>query len=106
MNNNLGATIKLKRAELGLSVRDLAKLANINHTDVRKLEQNRIQKPSIKMLLSLSKVLNCNLLAIYLEDDEHYLYYQPIIESCSNLTKAQQESVLIYIQQIKNRGAL
>lgn len=106
MHNSLGSTIKSKRKELCLSVRDLAKLANINHTDVSKLEQNRIQKPSINMLLSLSKALNCNLLAAYLESDEKYLYYQPIIESCSELNKEQQESVLRYIQQIKDRGLL
>ena len=106
MKNNLGEIIKLNRKKAELSVRDLAKLSGINHTDVSKLEKNKIQKPSIKTLVSLSNVLNINLLAIYLEDSERYLYYQPIIENCSDLSKTQQEAVLEYIQQIKNRGTL
>lgn len=106
MKNNLGEIIQLNRKKAELSVRDLAKLSGINHTDVSKLEKNIIQKPSIKTLVSLSNVLNINLLAIYLEDSERYLYYQPIIENCSDLSKTQQEAVLEYIQQIKNRGTL
>lgn len=105
MKNSLGEIIKLNREKAGLSVRDLAKLSSINHTDVSKLEKNKIQKPSIKTLVSISNVLKINLLAIYLEDSERYLYYQPIIENCSDLTKSQQEAVLEYIQQIK-RGTL
>lgn len=106
MKNNLGKIIQLNREKAGLSVRDLAKSSGINHTDVSKLEKNKIQKPSIKVLVSLSNILNINLLAIYLEDSERYLYYQPIIESCSDLTKTQQKAVLEYIQQIKNGGEL
>ena len=102
MKNNLGKIIQLNREKEGLSVRDLAKRSGINHTDVSKLEKNKIQKPSIKTLISLSNVLNINLLAIYLEDSERYLYYQPIIENCSDLTKAQQQAVLGFIQQLKN----
>ncbi len=106
MKNNLGEIIQLNRENSGLSVRDLAKLSGINHTDVSKLEKNKIQKPSIRTLVSLSNVLNINLLAIYLEESERYLYYQPIIEMCSDLTKTQQDAVLEYIQQIKNGGTL
>lgn len=106
MRNSLGEIIHLNREKMGLSVRDLAKRSGINHTDVSKLEKNRIQKPSIKMLVSISNVLNINLLAVYLENDEHYLYYKPIIESCTNLNQQQLEEVLTFIQQIKNRGQL
>lgn len=106
MKNNLGKIIQLNREKVGLSVRDLAKRCGINHTDVSKLEKNKIQKPSIKSLVSLSNVLNINLLAIYLEDSERYIYYQPIIDGCSNLTKSQQKAVLDYIQQMKNGGTL
>ena len=35
MKNNLGEIIQLNRENAGLSVRDLAKLSSINHTDVR-----------------------------------------------------------------------
>mgnify|MGYP000143753620 FL=1 len=76
MINFIGKLIQEKRRALGLSVRKLAILANINHTDVTKLEHNKIQKPSINTLLSLSKILDVNLLAAYLEGEEKYLKYQ------------------------------
>ena len=106
MKDNLGEIIHLNRKRMGLSVRDLAKCSGINHTDVSKLEKNKIQKPSIKMLVSISNVLNINLLAIYLENYEYNLYYKPIIECCTNLSKPQLEEVLTFIRQIKNRGHL
>ena len=42
MKNNLGKIIQLNREKEGLSVRDLAKRSGINHTDVSKLEKNKI----------------------------------------------------------------
>lgn len=101
MHSDLGAIIKFHREEKELSVRELAKLANINHTDVSKLEHNRRLKPSIKMLLALSKVLQINLLAAYLEDDETYLVYKPIIDSCIGLNENQLKEVLTYINELK-----
>ena len=101
MDNDLGAIIKSHREEKGLSVRDLAKLANINHTDVSKLEHNKRLKPSIKMLLALSKVLQTNLLAAYLEDEENYLFYKPIIDGCTGLNEDQLKDVLTYINELK-----
>lgn len=101
MDNDLGAIIKSHREEKGLSVRDLAKLANINHTDVSKLEHNKRLKPSIRMLLALSKALQTNLIAAYLEDDENYLFYKPIIDSCIGLNEDQLKEVLTYINELK-----
>ncbi len=101
MHSDLGAIIKSRREERGLSVRGLAKLANINHTDVSKLEHNRLLKPSIKMLLSLSKVLQTNLLAAYLESDETYLLYKPLIDSCVGLNEDQLKKVLLFINELK-----
>lgn len=101
METTLGEIIQFNRKKAGLSVRNLAKICGINHTDVSKLEKNRIQKPSVKTLVSISKALNINLLAVYLEGTERYLYYQPIIENCSDLTETQQHKVLEYIKKIK-----
>lgn len=101
MNDNIGAIIRSNREAKRLSVRDLAKLANINHTDVSKLEHNKRLKPSIKMLLALSKALQTNLLAAYLEDDENYLFYKTIIDSCTDLNEDQLKKVLTYINELK-----
>ena len=83
-------------------MRELAKLAEINHTDVSKLEKNKILKPSVKALLSLSNVLQINLFAVYIEDSEKYLLYKPIIESCSVLNQEQIKEVLRFINVLKD----
>ena len=101
MNDNIGAIIRYNREAKRLSVRDLAKLAKINHTDVSKLENGKILKPSIKMLLAVSEVLQINLLAAYLEDEKNFLFYKPIIDSCTDLNEDQLEEVLIYINGLK-----
>ncbi len=100
MINFIGKLIQEKRRALGLSVRKLAILANINHTDVTKLEHNKIQKPSINTLLSLSKILDVNLLAAYLEGEEKYLKYQLIIEKCAQLTDEQLLNAIKYINSL------
>jgi len=96
MINFIGKLIQEKRRALGLSVRKLAILANINHTDVTKLEH----KPSINTLLSLSKILDVNLLAAYLEGEEKYLKYQLIIEKCAQLTDEQLLNAIKYINSL------
>ncbi len=106
MMNNLGSLIKEAREKMNLSVRDLAKMAEINHTDVSKLEHNKIKKPSINMLISLSKILGCNFLAAYLEDDNIYLRYKKIIELCDNLSNEQLDEIVSFIDEIKSRGAI
>lgn len=106
MNNDFGAVLKAHREVAGLSVRDLAKLANINHTDVSKLENNKILKPSIKMLLSISEVLKVNLLAAYLEDEDKYLRYKPIIDGCTGLNSDQLQNVLNLINNLKDGNNL
>ena len=106
MNNTLGITIKQCRELAGLSIRELAKLAEINSTDVSKLEKNKILKPSVKMLLALSKVLNINLFAVYLEGSEKYVLYKPIIESCSNLNQEQIQEVIQFINTLKDSNQL
>lgn len=100
MINCIGKLIQEKRMKQGLSVRKLAVLAKVNHTDITKLEHNKIQKPSIKTLLSLSKILNTNLIAAYLEGEEKYLKYQSIIERCTELNDEQLLKVIKYINSI------
>ena len=53
------------------------------------------------MLLALSKALQTNLLAAYLENEESYLFYKPIIDSCMGLNEGQLKKVLTYINELK-----
>ena len=101
MNKDLGTIIKMLRKGKGWSVRALAEKAGINDTDVSKLERNKILKPSIAMLLSLSKALDSNLLAAYLEESEAYLYYKELIDCSVGLNQAQLQEVLSFINKIK-----
>lgn len=101
MNDNFGSIIKQYREAKGLSVRQLATQCNINHTDVSKLENNKIKKPSINMLVAISNILGINVLALYLEGDKKYLSYQPIINKCSCLSGSQISKVLHYIDTLQ-----
>lgn len=101
MSDNLGYLIKQYREAKGLSVRQLAAQCNINHTDVSKLENNKIKKPSITMLVAISDILGINALALYLEGDKKYLSYQPIINKCSSLSDIQISKVLHYIDTLQ-----
>ena len=106
MEADFGSVIKSIREESGLSVRELAKLAKINHTDVSKLEHNKIIKPSIGMLLSLSKVLQTNLLALYLDGAESFLFYKTLIDCSVGLTRDQLQDVVTYINDVKRKAQI
>lgn len=101
MVNNLGAIIKQARLQKGLTVRQLAMLCHINHTDVSKLEHNKIQKPSLSMLVGISDELNTNLIAACLEDDATYLQYKNIINKCSGLNQEQINTISNFIDTLR-----
>lgn len=60
-----GKYIKMLRTEKGLSQRKLALMANINHTDVNRIESEEIICPNIKTLKSIGEALDINYLILY-----------------------------------------
>lgn len=101
MSNNFGILLKKYRQAKGLSIRQLAIQCDLNHTDISRLENNKIKKPSISMLTSISNILEINLLALYLEGDAKYLAYQPIIDKCTKLSENQILQVVEYISSLQ-----
>lgn len=55
--NELGSFIKEKRTEKGLSIRKLAELADISHTEVKRIEDGIRKQPSPQVLRSIASAL-------------------------------------------------
>lgn len=56
--NELGTCIKEKRTEKGLSIRRLAELADISHTEVKRIEDGLRKQTSPHVLRSIASALN------------------------------------------------
>ena len=54
----LGAFIKEKRLEKGLSIRKLAELADISHTEVKRIEDGLRKQTSPQVIRSIATALN------------------------------------------------
>ncbi len=55
--NDLGTYIKEKRTEKGLSIRRLAELADISHTEVKRIEDGLRKQTSPQVLRSIASAL-------------------------------------------------
>lgn len=55
--NELGTYIKVKRTEKGLSIRRLAELADISHTEVKRIEDGLRKQTSPLVLRSIASAL-------------------------------------------------
>lgn len=56
--NELGALIKKKRLEKGLSIRRLAELSGISHTEVKRIEDGMRKQTSPQVIRSIAGALN------------------------------------------------
>lgn len=57
--NELGTYIQTKRKERGYSIRKLAELADISHTEVKRIEDGMRKQTSPQVLRSIATALNC-----------------------------------------------
>lgn len=57
--NELGTYIQSKRKEKGYSIRKLAELADISHTEVKRIEDGMRKQTSPQVLRSIATALNC-----------------------------------------------
>ena len=102
MVQNFGELIRSTRISKGLSERELAYLCSAHDTDIHKLETNKIKKPSIKLLIAMSKALEINLLAAFLEDDYIFYTYKSIIDKCAKLDMEKLKQLENYIDTLIN----
>lgn len=58
--NTLGKYISEQRAFKNLSIRKLAKIANLSHTEISRLESGERKSPSPLVLKAISHALNIN----------------------------------------------
>ena len=64
--NKLKDYIKEKREQLGISQRELARRIKIDNSTIFYIETGRIKKPSIDVLVKISKELNLNIFELIL----------------------------------------
>lgn len=77
MENNVGLIIKTTREELGISQRELARKANVDNTEISRIESGKRQKPNILVLKNIAEVLDLSLVRLmrdsgYSENDINY----------------------------------
>lgn len=61
------SAIKLKRIELGLKQKDVAKQVGITPQYLMNLENGKSKNPSIKVMKNISEVLNCSVQELFFE---------------------------------------
>jgi transcriptional regulator with XRE-family HTH domain len=96
----LGKYISTRRIALGMSIRQLAIESGISHTEISRIELGERECPSIRVLISVAKVLGVDYLElVQLVSDDNL---SPI---CRNSTKStfphlQNESQVEFIENV------
>jgi len=96
----LGKYISTRRIALGMSIRQLAIESGISHTEISRIELGERESPSIRVLISVAKVLGVDYLElVQLVSDDNL---SPI---CRNSTKStfphlQNESQVEFIENV------
>lgn len=98
--NALGKYISTRRIALGMSIRQLAIESGISHTELSRIELGQRECPSIRVLISVAKVLGVNYLELVqlVSDDS-------LKPTCRNSTKAtfphlKNESQVEFIENV------
>ena len=96
----LGKYISTRRIALGMSIRQLAIESGISHTEISRIELGERECPSIRVLISVAKVLGVDYLElVQLVSDDN------LIPICRNSTKStfphlQNESQVEFIENV------
>lgn len=84
MEEKLSDYIKNQREKLGISQRELARRIDIDNASISYIEKGRIKKPSIDVLVKISKELNLNIFKLIkmagYEELEKMLYMNQLDE--------------------------
>ena len=109
--NELGAYVKKRRIEQGLSIRKLAELANISHTEVKRIEDGLRKQTSPQVLRSIASALevpyeNLMLAAGYLDESDNGLSSGTVttgIQDADDLSPDEINQVNQYIAFLKSQ---
>lgn len=105
---NLGQYISTLRTKNNLSVRQLAALAHISHSEISRLEHGERKNPSIFVLKSIAEALGENLdnilkAAGYLDADISGHAVSHLCVNVDGLTEKEIEEVLDFIEFLKDK---
>ncbi len=109
--SELGSYIRTKRQEKGLSIRRLAELAEISHTEIKRIEDGIRKQPSPQVLRSIATALGVSyeeLMAAagYIDEpnvkDEGGTAVAGIVDA-DDLTESELQQVNQYIEFIKSQ---
>lgn len=106
--NALGNFITERRIEKKLSIRKLAELANISHTEIYRLEHGERKHPSPLILKSIAQALEVNFSEImkaakYIDDDFHSKIVPNILLSIYDLDDRELQEVLDFIDFLRSK---
>lgn len=109
--NELGTYVKKRRIEQGLSIRKLAELANISHTEVKRIEDGLRKQTSPQVLRSIASALgvpyeNLMLAAGYLDEADNELSGSTVttgIQDADDLSPDEINQVNQYIAFLKSQ---
>ncbi|WP_297634701.1 helix-turn-helix transcriptional regulator [uncultured Clostridium sp.] len=59
MDESIGYLIKIRRIKMRLSNRELSALSQVSRGYISELEEDKYDNPSLKVICSLAKALNC-----------------------------------------------
>jgi len=103
---DLGQYISAQRAARKISMRKLAQLAHLSHTEIYRLENGERKHPSPCVLKSIALALNLNyneLLKLAGYIDENVSYNSKMQIDCSDLTPEELEEVEKFIEYLRYR---
>ena len=109
--NRLGIYIKEKRSEKGLSIRRLAELSNISHTEIKRIEDGLRKQTSPQVLRSIASALAIpyeELMAVagYIDEpatDSHAGTFTAGIRNTEDLSQEEIDQVNQYIAFLKSQ---
>ena len=108
--NELGTYIQAKRKEKGYSIRKLAELADISHTEVKRIEDGLRKQTSPQVLRSIATALNCpyeDLMAVagYIDEPTVNIDATAVagIQNADDLSQEEIDKVNEYIAFLKSQ---
>ena len=106
--NTLSAFLKKKRTEKEMSMRKLAELANISHTEVKRIEDGTRKQPSPQVLRAIAGALGISLdeimmIAGYVDDVPAEPIAVAKISEIDELTDDEVKEVKKYIDYLKSK---
>lgn len=114
MMSSLGITLKDARKNVGLTLRQVEEMTEISNAYLSQLENDKIKNPSVNILSKLSSLYKVSLKTLLSnaklidkkeaqQEEINLSFAQKIAFSAEDLTEAERNDVLKYLEFIKSR---